>query len=169
MKKILCLILTFVLLFSLVSCKKKGNNYTAYGPYDPYYTIHKEDVPTKKTYSVKGKTFYFFNETGDMMVRDKNGELQVTAGTALASLYADIKVVFIDEKTVAFNDAMRVTLHIPATSGERKKNVLTIKHTNSEGRTTDIRIEIHKDKIIVIHDIHTHNNPGTYATITFRE
>ena len=48
-------------------------------------------------------------------------------------------------------------------------NVLTFEHTNSEGYTYDVRIEIHKDRILVIHDGHTYNNPGTYATITFME
>ena len=169
MKKILSLVLIVVFVLSAVSCGGDDLKYSAYDPYDPYYNIYKEDVPTKKTYSVKGKTFYFGNTEDDLMIRDKDGLKYVEAEASLMSLYIDVKVVFIDENTVEFNDASKSTLSIPATKGVREKNVLTIKYTNEAGRTTDIRIEIHKEKIVVIHDVHTYSTPGMYTTIIFHE
>ena len=170
MKKILCLLLCLFFAVSLVSCGDDGElKYSSYGPYDPYYNNYKEDVPTGRKISVKGKTFYFENGKEDMMVRDKDGIWQDTAAIALGTLYVDVKVVFTDEDTVEFADASNAVFNVPQTKGIREENVLTIKRTNSDGYTYDVRIEIHKDKIIVIHNGHTYDTPGTYSTITFYE
>ena len=169
MKKTLCLVIALVLLFTFVACGDDGLKYSSYGPYDPYYNNYKEGVPTGRKYSVKGKTFYFEKNEDDLMIRDKDGIKQTEAESSLESLYIDISVVFHSEDTVEFKDAAGSTFSVPPTKGVREKNVLTIQHTNAAGRTYDVRIEIHKEKIIVIHDGHTYNNPGTYATIIFYE
>lgn len=170
MKKILCLVLTLIFSLSVISCHDHSLKYSAYDAYDPYYNIYKEDAPTSKKYSVSGKTFYFDSMIEeDMMIRDKDGKKQVEAERSLAKLYNDIKVVFTDEDTVEFNDiGVQPILKLPATKGVREKNILTVKYTNPVGRVSDIRIEIHEEKIIVIHDVHTYDRPGMYATITFR-
>ena len=170
MKKIFCLILCVILALSLFSCGDGSElKYSSYGPYDPYYNNYKEDPPTGRKISVTGKTFYFESGNDDMMVRDKDGVWQDTAAVALAELYVDIKVVFTAEDTVRFADAWGSVFDVPETKGVREGNVLTIQRTNSEGYTHDVRIEIHKEKIVVIHNGHTYDTPGTYSTITFYE
>lgn len=170
MRKILCLLLCLLFTVSAASCGDSDElKYSSYGPYDPYYNNYKEDAPTGRKISVKGKSFYFENGNEDIMVRDKDGIWQDTATLALATLYIDVKVVFSDEDTVAFADASNSFFNVPATKGIREGNVLTIKRTNSDGYTYDVRIEIHKDKVVVIHNGHTYDKPGTYSTITFYE
>ena len=167
MKKILSLLLVLsLILISAVSCGKDEDVKESDGIYDPYVNRFKPDPPTDKKISVAGKTFYF----EELEIRNKNEEKQVTAENSLSKLYVHVSVEFISEDTVLFDDSgYHEIFNIPETKCERDMNVLTFKHTNSDGYTYDVRIEIHKDMIIVIHDGHTYNNPGTYATITFTE
>ena len=52
--------------------------------------------------------------------------------------------------------------------GVREGNVLTVKNTTPSGDYTyDIRMELHPDKVVLIHNAHTYDEPGTYSTITF--
>ena len=168
MKRILSLIILVSLLtVSFVSCKDKyteeslSNVVTSFDPYD---NVFKDDVPTGRKISVSGKKFYFDN----IEIRDKNADKQVTAENALRPLYIHVTVEFKDENTVQFKDSAYDIFEIPETKGERDGNVIMIKNTNSDGYTYDVRIEIHKEKIIVIHEGHTYNTPGTYSTITFK-
>jgi hypothetical protein len=170
MKKIICLIFSLLIFVSLISCGDDSElKYSSYGPYDPYYNNYKEDVPTGRKISVEGKTFYFENGKEDMMVRDENGIWQDTEALTLGKLYTNIRVIFTAEDTVMFKDDTNAVFNVPETKGVREGNVLTIKRTNSDGYTYDVRIEIHKEKIIVIHNGHTYDTPGTYSTITFYE
>ena len=80
------------------------------------------------------------------------------------TLYAVWRV---DECTVEFVDYSRF-FSVPETKGVRLGNVLTVQATNKTGDYTfDIRIEIHEGKILVIHNLHHHDEPCTYSTITF--
>lgn len=168
MNKVLSLVLLFsILILSLSACADKYTDESSGGivtSFDPYSNVFKDDVPTGKKISVKGKKFYFES----IEVRDKNADKQVTAENALKELYMHVTVEFSDEDVVRFKDSGYDIFEIPETKAQRDGNVMMIKNTNSEGYTYDVRIEIHKDKIIVIHEGHTYNNPGTYSTITFK-
>lgn len=167
MKKIISILLVLSLVFiSMASCGNDDEYKESDGMFDPYVNRFKPDPPTDRKISVSGKTFYF----EELEIRNKNEEKQVTAENSLSKLYVHVSVEFISEDTVLFDDSgYHEIFDIPETKCERDMNVLTFEHTNSEGYTYDVRIEIHKDRILVIHDGHTYNNPGTYATITFTE
>ena len=168
LKKTVLVLAAVSLLFSLAACGKEDegdSKYTTSGTFDPYYNIFKDDVPTGKAISVKGKTFYF----DSIEIRTKNFEKLVKSENALSLLYPDVSVEFESEDTVTFRDNANVVFNVPKTKGVREGNVLTIQHTNSEGYTYDVRIEIHETKIIVIHNGHTYDQPGTYSMITFTE
>lgn len=131
--------------------------------FDPYFNRFKPDVPTGKSISVTGKDFYF----EEIEIRNKNEEKQVTDERSLRTLYGGVFVRFKAEDTVQFVDYSGF-FSVPETKGVREGNVLTVSATNKTGDYTyDIRIEIHEDKILVIHNAHHYNEPCTYCTITF--
>ena len=167
LKKIICLLLVLLTLsFTLVSCKKNVDTsmYDGDGDayvFNPYDNIFKKPVTEGDPISVSGKRFYF----KDIDIRDKDSSKQVTAENSLKKLYHQTNVDFTAENKVVFECGEAFSM--PETEGVREGNVLTVKHTNSDGRTYDVRIEIHEKEICVIHDGHTYNNPGMYAMITF--
>lgn len=163
--KLISLLLCLCLLLggSLFSCGKSDEpvrdwEYT----YDPYYNRFKDDVPAGKI-KVSGNSYSF----SEIMVRDKDEKLQVTACNSLEKIYESVFVEFIDEETVKIIDFSRF-FDMDATRGVREGNVLTVSARNkTDSFTYEIRIEIHRDKILLIHNGHTYDKPGTYATITF--
>ena len=166
---LLLLILTCSACFA--SCKKKEDS--IYGgdetllKYDPYDNLFKDPVDTGEPISVTGKTYVFEN----IEIRDANVEKQVTAENALRKLYRNSKFKFTAENKVLFEegDAYDYLFFVMSeTEGNRKGNVLTVKHTNSEGVQYDVRFEIHEDKIYVIHIGHTYNTEGVYSTLLFK-
>lgn len=168
MKKIIALLILLSLsLLSFASCGDKDDGITEQdGVFDPYNNRFKDDVPTDKKISVSGKTFYFES----IEIRDKEEAKLVTSENSLKMLYVHVSVEFTSENTVEFKDSgMHKIFSVPETKCDRDMNVLTFERTNSDGYTYDVRIEVHKDKILVIHNGHTYNNPGTYSTITFVE
>lgn len=163
---ILIALLASSLCLSLVGCADdpadNGGNTGDY-LYDPYYNRFKPDAPGGAPISVVGKDFYF----EEVEIRDKNEEKQVNDERSLRKLYSGVFVRFAAEDTVEFVDYSHF-FSVPETKGVREGNVLTVQATNKTGDYTyDIRIEIHEDKILVIHNLHHHNEPCTYATITF--
>ena len=170
MRKIIASILIALLIsslcISLVSCADEpADNGSPTGDYlyDPYYNRFKPDVPAGAAISVAGKDFYF----EEIEIRDKNEEKQVNDERSLRKLYSGVFVRFAAEDTVEFVDYSGF-FSVPETKGVRVGNVLTVQATNKTGDYTfDIRIEIHEGKILVIHNLHHHDEPCTYSTITF--
>ena len=170
MKKIIASILIALLAsslcLSLVGCADEpADNGGSTGDYlfDPYYNRFKPDVPTGKSISVSGKDFYF----EDVEIRDKNEEKQVNDERSLRKIYGGVFVRFTAEDTVEIVDYSGIC-SVPKTKGVREGNVLTLEAKNkTDDYTYPIRIEIHEDKILVIHNLHHHNEPCTYSTITF--
>ncbi len=164
-KRIFTLFLTLTLLISalsmLASCKEKETRDWPY-TYDPYYNRFKDEVPGGKI-KVKGNEYLF----SSIEIRDKDENMLADAQNSLAMLYELVIIEFIDEDTVEIVDYSDF-FRMPATKGEREGNILTVKDTNETGDYTyDIRIEIHKEKIVLIHNAHFYDTPGTYATVTF--
>lgn len=179
-KKITALaLLLSVCLLCFASCKDEDGS--IYGgdeiilEYDPYDNIHKPPIDTGESISVTGKT-YIFVDTNDpedwsVEVRDSAGELSVTAGNALKKLYMNSTFKFTAENKVVFEEGdtpESFFFSMPETEGERNGNVLTVKNTNIDGVTYDVRFEIHENRIYVIHNGHHYNTEGTYATLVFR-
>ena len=147
---------------SLTSCGKDEPEREWEYTYDPYYNRFKDDVPGGRI-KVSGNTYVF----SEVMVRDKDEKLQVSATNSLRKVYDRILIKFIDEKTVKIDDPYRI-FHFDSVEGVREGNVLTITTENPTGTFTyEMRIEIHRSKIVLIHNAHTYDKPGTYATITF--
>lgn len=153
----------------LASCKKDDNIYGGDGEYlkyDPYDNLMKDPVDTGAQISVTGKTYVF----KQIDIYNSNVEKQVTAEKALTKLYKNSKFKFTAENKVKFEEGAAydyLFFSMPETEGTREENVLTVKHTNGDGYKYDVRFEIHKDKIYVIHVGHTYNQEGVYSTITF--
>ncbi len=165
MKKVLSLLLLFAMLICpvLTSCSDEGEDMEWEYTYNPYYNRFKDEVPTGKKIRVSGNVYIF----SEIMIRNKDEEMQVTAQNSLGKLYQNVLIRFVDEKTVEFTDYSGF-FPMEETEGQRQGNVLTVENTNVTGDYTyEIRIEIHKDKILVIHNAHFYDTPGTYATITF--
>ena len=163
-KRIAALALVLVVLstLALTSCSDAEPDYEWEYTYHPYYNRFKDDVPRGKI-KVAGNLYLF----SEIMVRDKDESLLVAACNSLATLYEGVMVEFPSENTVKVTDYSGF-FSMGETVGERDGNVLTVQKTNNTGDYTyDIRIEIHKDKVLFIHNGHTYNDPGTYSTITF--
>lgn len=178
-KVIALTLLVSIFVFCLVSCKDEDDS--IYGgdkiavEYDPYDNVFKAPVDTGDPISVTGKTYTFYEssdpEDWSIEVRDSAGELSVTSGNALKKLYLNSSFTFTAENKVMFEEG-----NVPEgfffsmleTEGVRDGNVLTVKHTNNSGVAFDVRFEIHKDRIYVIHNGHHYNTEGTYVTLVFR-
>ncbi len=165
MKRIFAAALAIVMLCScmlMTSCRDDADDLWEYD-YNPYSNKYKDDVPTGKKIKVKGNEYIF----SEIMIRNKDAELQIAAQNAFEELYEYVFVEFSEEDTVSIYD-YNGFFNIRDRQGVREGNVLTIQNTNSTGDYTyDIRIEIHKKKVILIHNAHSYDTPGTYATITF--
>jgi hypothetical protein len=133
--------------------------------FNPYNNVFKEDVPVGKAISVTGKKFYYTK----MDIRDRNSEKLDHVEDALKDMYGYVSVYFDSEDTVTFNDDSNVIFPLEKTKGVREGNVLTVKRTNTDGYTYDVRIEIHENMVVVIHEGHTYDKPGSYAMIWFEE
>jgi len=160
-------LLSVIFVLSLVSCKKEESIYGGDGDflkYDPYDNILKDPIDTGDAISVSGKAYAF----SDIDVRDASANKQVTAGNALKKLYRDSSFRFTAENKVLFEDDDDDYYFVMnETQGTRSGNVFTVKHTNSDGVSYDVRFEIHTDKIYVIHNGHTYDKEGVFATLTF--
>lgn len=163
------LLLISVCVLCFMACKKNSDGF--YGgdapliKYDPYDNVLKDPVDTGSPIAVTGKTYVF----DSVDVRDASADKQVTAGNSLKKLYLDSSFVFTAENKVKFVDDYNDEYYfvMPETEGVRSGNVLNVKHTNKDGVEYDIRFEIHTDKIYVIHNGHTYNKDGVYATFLF--
>ncbi len=166
MKRIFLLIFVLISIcncFNLTACEDKDDTLEGDYIYDPYDNPYKDDVPNGKKIKITENEYIF----SSIMVRDKSGVLDVAAQNALENIYEYVFVEFTAEDTVIFYDYTGF-FNIKEKKGIREGNVLTIENTNDTGDYTyNIRIEIHKDKIIVIHNAHFYDTPGKYATITF--
>ena len=168
-KRIVSLALVLLVVVScLVSCKDEvsyGGD-TTVPKYDPYDNVLKDPVDTGAFISVSGKTFVYENASVD--VRNEKAEKQVTLGNALNKLYMDSKFKFTADNKVLFEDEQEEYYFVMSeTEGVREGNVLTVKHTNNDGVTYDVRFEIHKDMMYVIHNGHTYDKENVYATFIF--
>ena len=170
MRKLISLILLLSLSLGLMACADKDDEFFAFkgeGPYNPYYCLYKPDVPTGKKISVEGKTFYY----EEMQLRDKDGTMLDKAQVALDLLYCEgnIRVVFVGEDTLIIKDNHN-RFAVAETQGERRGNVIMLSAPNKTGDFTyEIRVEIHKDCIYLIHNGHTYDQEGSYITIKFME
>lgn len=167
-KKIISFILlSAVCLFCFSACKKEESIYGGDSEnlqYDPYDNLLKDPVDTGKSIAVSGKTYVF----DDVDVRTASAEKEVTTGNALKKLYRDSSFRFTAENKVVFEDDDDDYYFVMSeTEGTRNGNVLTLKHTNNDGVQYDVRFEIHEEKIYVIHNGHTYDKEGVFATLTF--
>ena len=179
-KRIIALALVTVLCaLCLASCGEEEESFyggdAEIGVYDPYDNNYKLPVDMGEKISVAGKSYTFVDtnnpEDPCIEVRDQLGELSVTAGNALKKLYLNSRFIFTDENKVMFesgNADSSLFFEMDETEGVRDGNVLTVKNTNKNGITYDVRIEIHEQRIYVIHNGHHLNQEGTYATLVFR-
>lgn len=160
------ILVTVILCF--VSCKNEELSYGGDGTtivYDPYDNILKDPVDMGDPISVSGKTFAF--ESVD--VRNSIAEKQVTLGNALRKLYLGSKFKFTSESKVSFEDDNDELYFVMSNEeGVRFGNVLTVKHTNNDGVQYDVRFEIHNDMIYVIHNGHTYDKEGVFATLIYK-
>ena len=171
MKKIISFLLCLCMTLAFFSCAEDENaeffEFKGEGPYNPYYCLYKPDVPKGKEISVSGKTFYY----DSIYILDKDENRLSKSQNALDVLYCEgnIRIEFYSEDTLRIKDNHN-RFAVAETKGERHGNVIMLSAVNkSEDYTYEIRVEIHKDCIYLIHNGHTYDREGTYSTIKFIE
>lgn len=173
MKRLLSAVIVVSLVFTLlISCREGDLMSPPAAPrenweykYNPYDNRFKDPIDTGDEISVEGKQYIY----SAIDIRDKDEIKNTTMENEIKKIYSDIIVEFSAEDTFEIIDYTN-TFNLPATTGERIGNVLTLTVTDKTGTYTyPIRVEIHTDYVYVIHNAHTHYQDGLYSTITFTE